>query len=82
MAKPEQLPHLNRERRLHLAELLLKAGAGYRNSHTEEAFLRPFNLLTQARIPNKKGRAFLCEMFYAASNSRPEAYELMRTFRK
>lgn len=70
------------EGRLILIELLIKAGAGYRSSHTEEWFLSGFDLLKADRTPNKKGRKFLCSMFYMHSNKRPEAYELMKTYRR
>ncbi len=67
--------------RLILAELILKAAAGYRNSHTEEAFLKSFALLKADRTPNKKGFRFLCEMFYNNSNLRAEAYYSMKKHR-
>lgn len=70
------------EGRLVIAELLVKAGAGCYNSHTEEAFLRACNLMQRNRQPNKRGRRFLCSMFYAHSNNRPEAYSLMDIFRR
>lgn len=68
--------------RLMLAELLLKAGAGYRNSHTEEGFMGCFKLLNRDRTPNKRGRQFLCSMMYKHSNSRPDCYELMTEYRQ
>lgn len=69
------------EGRLMLAELLLKAGAGYYNSHTEEHFLMRFDLLKIDRTPNKKGRKYLCSMFYTHSNGRPESFCLMEKHR-
>jgi len=68
--------------RLMLAELLVKAGAGCRNSHTEELFLSGFAVLKRDRTPNAKGRRFLMAMFYASSSCRPESFELMRLFRR
>ena len=70
------------EGRLMLSELLLKAGAGYYNSHTEEAFMKSFNLLKQDRTPNKNGRVFLCSMLYTHSNRRPMYFELMQKHRQ
>lgn len=70
------------EGRLMLAELLLKAGAGFYNSHTEEEFLKKYQLLTRDRKPNKKGRMFLCSMLYTHSNNRPEYFNLMLAHRK
>ena len=69
------------EGRLMLAELLLKAGAGYYNSHTEEAFVRVFNLMQKDRTPNKRGRQFLCAMLYNHSNRQPLYFELMQQYR-
>jgi hypothetical protein len=69
------------EGRLLLAELLLKAGAGYYNSHTEEAFLKSFALLKKDRTPNKNGRRFLCSIFYNHSNRKPVAFGLMEKHR-
>ncbi len=69
------------EGRLILAELILKAAAGCRISHTEEAFLKSFALLKVNRTPNKKGFRFLCDMFYNGSNLRPEAYYSMEKHR-
>lgn len=70
------------EGRLMLAELLLKAGSGYYNSHTEEGFMREFGLLTKARTPNKRGRLFLCSMIYNHSNQKPEYFHLMQAHRQ
>lgn len=69
------------EGRLILAELLVKAAAGYRNSHTEEALLKSFYMMKKDRTANKRGRRYLCEMFYASSNRAPEGYYLMRDYR-
>lgn len=70
------------EGRLMLAELMLKAGAGFRSSHTEEIFLGDFKLLKKDRTPNKKGRKFLCSMLYTHSNGRPDYYKLMQKYRR
>ena len=70
------------EGRLMLTELLVKANAGYYNSHTEEAFMRSFGLIKTDRTLNKKGRQFICSMLYMHSNKQPEAYELMKKYRK
>jgi len=70
------------EGRLMLVELMVKANAGYRNSHTEEGFLRSFGLLKADRTANKKGRRFLCAMHYMHSEKRAELYYLMDRFRK
>ncbi len=69
------------EGRLILAELLVKAAAGYRNSHTEEKLLESFYMMKKDRTANRRGRRFLCEMFYACSNRAPEGYYLMRDYR-
>lgn len=69
------------EGRLMLAELLLKAGAGFRNSYTEELFLGHFDLLRNDRTLNARGRRFIRCMFYTHSNRRPEAYTLMQAYR-
>ena len=69
-------------KRLMLAELLLKSAAGYRSSHTEEGFMRAFKLLKSDRTPNKRGREFLCSMFYTHSNNKPECYHLMGKYRR
>jgi hypothetical protein len=71
----------NDEGRLMLAELMMKAGAGYYNSHTEEKFMNSFDLMRKDRTPNKKGRRFLCSLFYTHSNRRPEGFKLMQYFR-
>lgn len=70
------------EGRLMLAELLIKAGAGYYNSHTEEGFMRKFRMLKKDRTPNKRGRVFLCSMLYMHSNRRSEYYRLMEKYRQ
>jgi hypothetical protein len=69
------------EGRLHLMELIVKAGAGYYNSHTEEGFLNSFGLMKKDRTPNKKGREFLMRMIYASSCKRPQCHALMTEFR-
>ena len=67
--------------RLILLELLSKSAAGYYNSHTEENYLRFFGLTQKNRLPNKRGRKFICAMVYGSSNERPDAYKLMQEFR-
>jgi len=67
--------------RLSLLELISKAAAGYRNSHTEENFMRGFGLLKRDRTLNKKGRKFVCSMIYKHSHNRPDCFQLMRSFR-
>ncbi len=67
--------------RLMLAELILKAAAGYRNSYTEEKFMNSFNLLRKDRTLNKNGSQFLCSMFYNHSNKKPQAFNLMKEYR-
>ena len=69
------------EGRLSLLELLSKAGAGYYNSHTEENYLKWFGLMQKNRLPNKRGRRFICAMIYTHSNRKPESYFLMQKFR-
>jgi len=69
------------EGRLTLMELLAKANAGYRSSHTEEQFLSWFHLLKADRTANKKGRLFLVSMIYTHSHKQPPAYYLMDTYR-
>ncbi len=66
---------------LMLAELLVKANAGYMNSHTEEAFMNHFNMTKKDRKLNKLGSDFICWVFYNHSNLRPPAYNLMSNFR-
>jgi len=70
------------EGRLMLAELMLKAQAGFYNSHTEELFLTRMDVMKKDRTPNFLGRAFLCKMFYNHSCKKPEAYALMHAYRK
>lgn len=60
------------EGRLMLTELAVKANAGYRNSHTEEAFLSRFDLLKKDRTLNKFGRQFICSMLYKHSNNKSD----------
>lgn len=55
------------EAKLNLFELLIKAGAGYYNSHTEESFLKSFSLMKADRTPNKAGRKFIMEIGYTHS---------------
>tara|TARA_R110002167_G_C12700024_1_gene653358 strand:+ start:4368 stop:4691 length:324 start_codon:yes stop_codon:yes gene_type:complete len=69
------------EGRLMLAELLLKANAGFYNSHTEEGFMKAFGMLKRDRKLNKKGSLFLMDMFYASSNKKPPAFHLMASYR-
>jgi hypothetical protein len=56
------------EGRLMLVELAVKANGGYKNSHTEEAFLCCFGILTKKRKLNALGGRFLMNMLYASSN--------------
>ena len=70
------------EGRLYLAELMLKAQAGFYNSHTEELFLNRLDVIKKDRTPNLLGRKFLCAMFYCRSNKKPDAYEAMTLYRK
>jgi hypothetical protein len=56
------------EGRLMLVELAVKANARYYNSHTEEAFLCCFDILTKKRKLNASGGRFLKSMLYASSN--------------
>lgn len=66
---------------LMLMELMIKAQAGYYNSHTEENYLRRFDFMKKDRTPNQKGRRFLADMLYAPSMARPPAYEMMKSYR-
>lgn len=68
--------------RLMLVELLVKAGAGVDNSHTEEKYLQEFQLTKKDRTPNKKGLKFLCSMIYSYSHTKPEVFSLMDRFRR
>lgn len=70
------------EARLALFELIIKAGAGYHNSHTEEAFLRSFGLMKADRTPNKAGRKFIMEMGYASSNQKAKIFYYIKEWRK
>jgi hypothetical protein len=70
------------EGRLMLLELLVKANAGYYNSHTEEMFLNSFEVTRKDRIANKKGRQFICSMIYASSNKKPKCFSLIEKYRK
>lgn len=70
------------EGRLHVLELLVKAGAGYYNSHTEERLLSMLDLMTKKRTPNKMGRLFIMRMTYKHSNLRPKCFELMEEYRQ
>ena len=69
------------ECRLSLVELIAKAAAGYRNSHTEENFMRAFKLLKSDRTLNKRGRKFTCSMIYKHSNKKAEIHGLIEKFR-
>ena len=69
------------EGRLMLLELLTKAAAGYRSSHTVEGFVKSFHLMKRDRTANKRGRQFICSMVYEHSNLRPPCYELMDKYR-
>jgi hypothetical protein len=70
------------EGRLMLLELLVKASAGFYNSHTEEQFLNRFNVLKVDRTANKKGRRFICKMIYTGSNKKPAVFDLIKNYRK
>lgn len=70
------------ELRLSLFELLLKANAGYRNSHTEEAFMKYFLFLRSDRTLNAKGRRFILSLGYKHSNNKADIYGLISRFRK
>lgn len=56
------------EGRLLLTELLVKANAGMRNSHTEEEFMSSFHMLKRDRTLNIHGRKFIASMLYKHSN--------------
>jgi thioredoxin-like negative regulator of GroEL len=66
---------------LMLLELLVKANAGFYNSHTEERFLQSFGLLKADRTANKKGRRFISAAVYEGSNRRPKCFDLMSLYR-
>lgn len=70
------------EGRLKLMELILKAAAGYYNSHTEEGFLNSFGLMRKDRKPNRRGSRFVMSMIYASSNRRPLAFDSMMKYRR
>lgn len=69
------------EGRLMLAELIIKAGAGYRNSHTEEELLTACEVLTKSRKPRKYASRWLCCMCYAPSNKKSEFHRLSEIYR-
>lgn len=66
---------------LMLAELLVKANAGYINSYSEEALMHHFYMLKKDRKLNKLGANFICWILYSHSNLRPPSYRLMSNFR-
>lgn len=66
---------------LMLLELICKAAAGYRNSHTEELFLSWCLMLKKDRTPNKRGRDFIMSMVYSSSNKKPFCFQLMQNHR-
>lgn len=70
------------EGRLMLAELLIKSGAGYKSSYTEEGFMREFNLLKKDGTPNRRGFRFLCSVIYQHSNLRSDFYHLSEKYRQ
>ena len=70
------------EARLGLFELIIKAGAGYYNSHTEEAFLKSFGLMKADRTPNKAGRKFIMDMGYASSNQKAKIFYHIQEWRQ
>jgi len=69
------------ECRLSLIELISKAAAGYRNSHTEENFMNSFKLLKADRTLNKRGRKFTVSIIYKHSNNKADIYDLIHEFR-
>ncbi len=69
------------ECRLNLAELIIKAQAGYYNSYTEEEFMRQLKVLKKDRTPNLMGRRLLVEMFYRHSNKKCKAFDLIDRYR-
>lgn len=70
------------ECRLSLVELISKAAAGYRNSHTEENFMNSFKLLKSDRTLNKRGRKFTMSMVYKHSNNKADICGLSELYRK
>lgn len=70
------------EAKLNLFELLIKAGAGYSNSHTEEAFLKSFDLMKVDRTPNKAGRQFIMEIAYTHSCRKAPVFYLSEEWRQ
>ena len=70
------------EGRLMLVELLVKAGAGFMNSYTEEAFMSEFRLLKKDRTLNTHGRRFLKCMLYSSSNNISEFAIRSNNYRK
>lgn len=69
------------EGRLLLTELLVKANAGFYNSHTEESFVKSFGLLKRDRTLNKSGRRFVCGMLYKHSNNKSDFVSFSETYR-
>jgi len=67
--------------RLSLVELISKAAAGYRNSNTEEGFMRMFGLLKADRTLNKKGRLFVLSIIYKHSGKKADIHGLISKFR-
>lgn len=64
-----------------LLELMVKVQNGYYISYTELGFLESMNVLTKAKVPNSKGKTFMCHMLSASCNHRPPAFELMEKYR-
>ena len=69
------------EGRLMLLELMVKAAAGSRNSHTEEMFLTYMGVLKKDRTICSLARKWMCSMLYASSNQRAPVYDLIAAYR-
>lgn len=55
--------------------------AGLLESQAEyNALVERWNDLAE-KVNDKKGAMFMCSMFYASSNARPRAFELMKNYR-
>lgn len=60
--------------KLMLAQLMVKAAAGFYNSYTEENFMSEFGFISKRRSINKRGAKFLKEFIYASSCKKPPIY--------
>lgn len=69
------------EGRLLTMELIVKVGAGYYISCTQNLFIRSLGLLRSNGQPSKKGMLFLNEMLLTSSNKKPEAFYSMEKYR-